>query len=171
MAIRKSPTLSVGETARRLSVSADTIRNYCKKGFLRCVRTKGKHRRILLSSIQAFETQRTREQATPEPERVRPNLPEIDEEFEIYYLGNPSYSNDLDLGFICNVSHIEQIGHWNGPSGLVQFVGQFFGGGTYKVRRVRDGNVVSERVIELPGPTKDDQVSIFRESALDSPLS
>ena len=54
----KSQTLSVGETAKRLDVSPDSVRNYCERGSLRFLRLRGSHRRVLLRSIEAFEAQR-----------------------------------------------------------------------------------------------------------------
>ncbi len=160
---RKSKTVSVGEAARRLGVSTDTIRNYCDQGLLQYVRTKGKQRRILLSSIEALEARRKPQHMTQDTEKSPLKLPEVKEEFELYYLGNESYPNALEPGFICNVSQIPCLGRWEGPSYILPFIGQVFGGGIYKMVRVRDGNVVSERTIELPGPTKEDQIGMPRD--------
>ncbi len=163
MPSRKSTTVSVGEAARRLGRSPDTIRNYRDQGLLQYVRTKGKQRRVLLSSIEALEARLKPEHMTQDSEKPPLKLPELEDEFELYYLGNESYPNALEPGYICNVSQILCLGHWAGPSSVLPFVGKVFGGGNYKVIRVRDGNVVSERPIELPGPTREDGIVMARD--------
>jgi excisionase family DNA binding protein len=135
-------TLSVGETAKRLDVSADTVRNYTEQGLLRCVRTRGNHRRIPISSIRVFENHRKPDQTDALPEELPTRAREPEDEFEIYYVRNDRYPNHLEPGYICNVSHIRLLGYWDGPSSTVPFLAQIFGGGVFVVRRVRDGVVV-----------------------------
>ncbi len=160
----KSQTLSVGETAKRLDVSPDSVRNYCERGWLEFVRLRGSHRRVLLRSIEAFEAQRRPNK--PDASRL-PEPPlqkrQVDEDFEIYYLGNDLYPNELNRGYICNLSFFKDLlpGGSN-PSTILGDVGRIFGGGTFKILRIRDGEVISERIISVPGPTKDD-VAIMRE--------
>ncbi len=114
----KSQTLSVGETAKRLDVSPDSVRNYCERGSLRFLRLRG-------------------------------------------------YPNELNRGYICNLSFFKDLlpGGFN-PSTILGDVGRIFGGGTFKILRIRDGEVISERIISVPGPTKDD-VAIMREVYMD----
>lgn len=52
-------------------------------------------------------------------------------------------------------------------SSILAYVGTQFGGGTFQIVRVLDGEVVSERTLYVPGPTKEDEVLITRETALD----
>lgn len=52
------------------------------------------------------------------------------------------------------------------PATILADVGRTFGGGTFKTLRVRDGEVISERVFTLPGPTKNDVV-MMREVNMD----
>jgi helix-turn-helix protein len=164
----KSQTLSVGETAKRLDVSPDSVRNYCERGWLQFFRLRGKHRRVMLRSIEAFEAQRRPNK--PDPSRLPeppPQKRQVDEDFEIYYLGNDLYPNELDRGYICNLSFFKDLfpGGFN-PSTILGDVGRIFGGGTFKILRIRDGEVISERIISVPGPTKDD-VAIMREVYMD----
>ncbi len=164
----KSQTLSVGETAKRLDVSPDSVRNYCERGWLQFVRKRGSHRRVLLRSIEAFEAQRRRNK--PDPSRLPgppPQKRQVDEDFEIYYLGNDLYPKELNRGYICNLSFFKDLfpGGFN-PSTILGDVGRIFGGGTFKILRIRDGEVISERIISVPGPTKDD-VAIMREVYMD----
>ena len=168
MSQTRRTTLSVGEAARRLDVSPDTIRNYCERDWLHCIRSRGNHRRITLRSIESFEAQRGPNQPSAKP-TITPSitLPAVDEEFEIYYLGNQDYPNNIEAGFICNASFFSRI--WTGmtPSSILTYVAGQFGGGEYRIVRVLDGEVVSERTIYVPGPTKDD-VHIIREVTLDT---
>jgi hypothetical protein len=165
----RSQTLSVGETAKRLDISTDSVRNYCERGWLQCIRARGNHRRILVRSIESFEAQRNPKR--PERAETPQGLPQarrIEDEFEIYYLGNANYPNGVDPGYICNFSFFEAMlpGGLN-TSTMLADVGRMFGGGTFKIVRVRDGEVISERVFSLPGPTKNDVV-MMREVNLDS---
>ena len=167
MSETKRAALSVGEAARRLSVSPDTIRNYCQRGWLHCIRSRGKHRRISLRSIESFESQRNPEQTKPQSTRFQVTATRaLDEEFEIYYLGNGAYPNSIELGYICNASHFGSSWKDVTPSSIFRRVAQQFGGGTFRVVRVLDGEVVTERTIQVPGPTED-EVVISREIALD----
>ncbi len=106
----KSQTLSVGETAKRLDVSPDSVRNYCERGWLQFVRLRGSHRRVLLRSIEAFEAQRrpNKPDASRLPEPP-PQKRQVDEDFEIYYLGNDLYPNELNRGYICNLSFFTRL--------------------------------------------------------------
>ena len=169
MSKTKKPTLSVGETARRLDVSPDTVRNYCERGWLHCTRGRGNHRRISLRSIESFEAQRRPDQPKPPTEKPSSRvMPVVEEDFEIYFLGNEAHPNGIETGYICNASCFGQM--WKGvtPSTLLMYVAKDFGGGTFRIVRLRDGEVVSERVVYLPGPTKVDEVLMSREMALDS---
>ena len=74
MSKTRNPTLSVGETARRLRVSPNTVRNYCDRGWLHCIRGRGIHRRISLRSIESFEAQRRPDQPTPQAEKPSPRV-------------------------------------------------------------------------------------------------
>ena len=164
----KNSTLSVGETARRLNVSPDTIRNYCERGWLDCIRGRGNHRRISLRSIESFEAQRRPDRPNPSVETPYLRASHIvEDEIEIYYLGNEAHPNGIEAGYICNASLFGQI--WVGmtPSSILKYLGQQFGGGAFRIVRVRDGVVVSERSVSLPGPTRD-EVLIIREIAMDS---
>ena len=69
----------------------------------------------------------------------------------------------MDQGYICNFGFFEGLlpGGFN-PSTILADVRRMFGGGTFKVLRVRDGEVISERIFALPGPTKND-VDVMRE--------
>jgi hypothetical protein len=91
----------------------------------------------------------------------------IDEEIEIYYLGNETHPNTIEPGYICSASHFRMT--WKGvtPSSILGYVAREFGGGNFQIVRVLDGTAVSERTIHVPGPTKDD-VLMTREIALDS---
>lgn len=163
----KRTTLSVGEAARRLDVSPDTIRNYCERDWLQCIRSRGHHRRISLQSIQSFEAQRRVDQPNQPGEKpFRKVAPVRDEEFELYYLGNEAHPNAIEAGYICNASFLRRI--WIGmtPASIQSYVASQFGGGAYRIVRVLDGEVVYERVIYLPGPTKE-EVRMMREVALD----
>lgn len=165
----RSQTLSVGETAKRLDISPDSVRNYCERGWLQCIRKRGNHRRILLRSVESFEAQRNPKK--PDPVEASKSLQlksQIDDEFEIYYLGNVHYPNEIDQGYICNFSFFEALipGGLN-PSTILVDVGKMFGGGTFKIMRLRDGEVISERIFDLPGPTKNDVV-VMREINMDS---
>ena len=102
MSKTKRTTLSVGEAAKRLDVSPDTIRNYCEREWLHNVRSRGNHRRITLRSIESFEAQRRPTQPKPQSTKSPPIvLPAVEEEFEIYYLGNEAYPNGIEAGYIC----------------------------------------------------------------------
>ena len=164
----KRTTLSVDEAARRLDVSPDTIRNYCERDWLHCIRSHGNHRRITVRSIESFEAQRRPKQPDPQLTKSLPMvLHAVDEELEIYYVGNEAYPNDIEAGYICNASFFRRT--WKGvtPSSILSYVASEFGGGVFRIVRVLDGDVVSERTIHVPGPTKD-EVLITREIALDS---
>lgn len=52
--------VSIGDAARILGVSVDTMRRWDKTGELPAVRTAGKQRRYLVSDIDAFLAQHTR---------------------------------------------------------------------------------------------------------------
>jgi hypothetical protein len=163
----KNSTLSVGETARRLGVSPDKVRNYCERDWLHCIRGRGNHRRISLRSIESFEAQRRPDQPNPPAEKTSSRgLAVVDEDFEIYYLGNEAHPNRIEPGYICNASLFSQM--WKGmtPSTILVYVGQEFGGGAFQIVRVRDGEIVSQRTVYLPGTTKD-EVLINRQLALD----
>ena len=161
-------TLSVGETAKRLDVSPDSVRNYCERGWLQFVRARSNHRRVLLRSIEVFEAQRRPNK--PDPSRLPEPPPpkrQVEEDFEIYYLGNDLYPNGVNGGYICNLSFFKDL-FPNGfnPSTILGDIGRIFGGGTFKILRICDGVVISERIISVPGPTKDD-VAIMREVYMD----
>lgn len=165
----KRTTLSVGEAARRLDVSPDTVRNYCEREWLHCIRSLGNHRRITLRSIESFEAQRRADEPNPRSTNSSPRaLPVVDEELEIYYLGNETYPNSIEAGYVCNASFFGRI--WKGvtPSSILMYVAGQFGGGVFRIVRVLDGQAVSERTIQVPGPTKEQEVLITREIALDS---
>jgi excisionase family DNA binding protein len=167
MSKTKKPTLSVGETARRLDVSPDTVRNYCERGWLDCIRGRGNHRRISLRSVESFEAQRRPDRPNPSSEKPSSRvLRVVEEDFEIYYLGNEAHPNGIEPGYICNASFLSQLRKGMTPSTISMYVGQQFGGGSFRIVRIRDGEVVSERTVYLPGPTKDD-VPNMREVALD----
>jgi hypothetical protein len=165
----RSETLSVGQTARRLDISPDSVRNYCVRDWLQCIRARGNHRRILVSSIESFEAQRNpkKPESTETPQTL-PQARRIEDEFEIYYLGNENYPNEVDPGYICNFSFFHALlpGGFNASTMLAD-AGKMFGGGTFKIVRVRDGGVISERVFSLPGPTKND-VEMMRGLNLES---
>lgn len=163
MAGCKSRTLSVGETARRLGISPDTVRNYCERGLLQFARTSGNHRRILVRSVEAFEQQRRPTEPTPSREKPRPPQPKLDEDIEFYYEGNDAYPNNLEPGFVCTLSFLAYAHNGGGISSMAQFLLREFGGGTYRIAKVREGFVVNERTIELPGPTKDLEITMARE--------
>ncbi len=149
-------------------MSPDTVRNYCERGWLHCIRVRGKHRRISLRSIESFEAQRRPDQPKPQAEKPSSRVCHVvDEDFEIYYLGNEAHPNGIEPGYICNASHFGQMWKDMTPCTILVYVGQQFGGGKFRIVRVRDGEVVSERTVYLPGPTKD-EVLISREVALDS---
>ena len=167
MAKPKSRTLSVGKTAKRLEVSPDTVRNYCEQGLLQYSRTRGNHRRILIRSIEALETERGGVKPKPLPSEPRPPRREMDEDFEIYYQGNAAYPNELDRGYIANSSSFGWTEQGSGFSSILMNVAKEFGGGTFKLLRVRDGQVISTRVVELPGPTNDLGVIAPREMLMD----
>jgi hypothetical protein len=158
----------MGETAKRLDVSPDSVRNYCERGWLQFVRTRGNHRRVLLRSIEAFEAQRRPNK--PDVSRLLeppPQKRQVDEDLEIYYLGNELYPNELNRGYICNFSFFKDLfPRGFNPSTILGDVGRIFGGGTFKILRIREGEVISERMISVPGPTKDD-VAIMREVYMD----
>ena len=97
MARRKTTTLSVGGAAQGLEVSTDTIRNYCETGLLQYVRMKGKHRRILLSSIEAL-AKRKPEQMTADSEKSSLKSHKVEDEFELYYPGNECIQTTWSLG-------------------------------------------------------------------------
>jgi len=164
----KSRTLSVGETAKRLDVSPDSVRNYCERGWLQCTRGRGNHRRVLLRSIESFEAQRNPKKSDsvaalqPIQQKAR-----VEEDFEIYYLGNEHHPNEIERGYICNFSFFKNSlpGGLN-PSTILGDVGRIFGGGTFQIVRLRDGEVISERIFSLPGPTKD-EVAVMREVYMD----
>lgn len=164
----KSGTLSVGETAKRLDVSPDTVRNYCQRGWLQFTRGRGNHRRVLLRSIESFEAQRNPKKsdsvAAPEPFQQER---QIDDEFEIYFFGNEHHPNQIEHGYICNLSFFKDLlpGGVN-PSTILGDVGRVFGGGTFKIVRLRDGEMISERIFSLPGPTKG-EVAVMRELYMD----
>jgi len=165
----RAQTLSVGRTAKRLDISPDSVRNYCERGWLQFIRARGNHRRILLRSIESFEAQRNPKKPesveTPRPLQQKPRM---EDEFEIYYLGNAGYPNGMEQGYICNFSFFGALlpGGLN-PSTMLAYVGRMFGGGTFKILRVRDGEVISERIFALPGPTKND-VAVMREISMDN---
>lgn len=161
-------TLSVGVTAKRLDISPDSVRNYCERGWLQFTRGRGNHRRILLRSIESFEAQRSPQKLESiEAPRPLPPKPGTEDEFEVYYLGNTDYPSGMDQGYICNFGFFEALlpGGFN-PSTILTNVGRMFGGGTFRVLRVRDGEVISERIFTLPGPTKN-EVVIMRELSMD----
>jgi hypothetical protein len=165
----KSQTLSVGETAKRLDISPDSVRNYCERGWLQFIRARGNHRRISLRSIESFEAQRNpKKSESVEAPRPLQQKQRIEDEFEIYYLGNAEYPSGMDQGYICNFSFFEAMlrGGFN-PSTMLADIGRMFGGGTFKIVRVRDGEVISERIFALPGPTKNDVV-MMREVNMDT---
>ncbi len=161
----KSPSLSVGEAARRLGVSPDTIRDYCERGLLQFVRTQGNHRRILLRSVVAFEKQRAPAEPVAVVQKPPPPPPKVDEDFEIYYLGNHDYPNNLDVGFVCNFSYLESAPSDTPRSSIAQFLAHEFGGGVFRIVRVREGFEVNERTIEITGETDDLAVIAARETS------
>jgi excisionase family DNA binding protein len=164
----KARTLSVGESAKRLDVSPDTIRNYCERGWLQFVRMRGHHRRILLDSIESFESQRrpTTKDSVVQITAPPKQSPPIDEDFEIYYLGNDSFPNDFEPGYICNLSFfVRSITSNVQISSILAYVGIQFGGGNFRLVRIRGAEIVSERFVSLPGSTKQD-VLVIREVAL-----
>jgi hypothetical protein len=161
---RRNQLFQLVKTARRFDVSPDTVRNYCERHWLDCRRSRGNHHRITIRSIESFEAQRRSNQPNAQTVESPPRvLPVADEEFEIYYLGNETHPNKIEAGYVCNASEI-----WKGvtPSSILRFVGKQFGGGTFRIVRVRDGEVVSERTIYLPGNTKD-EVVVTRDDVLD----
>src|SRR5713226_1327542 len=97
----KSATLSVGETAKRLDVSPDTVRNYCEQGLLQCIRVRGNHRRILIRSIDAFEARRKPYELTPPLTKPQQQRHKVEEDYEIYYVGNDAHPNKIEPGLIC----------------------------------------------------------------------
>jgi helix-turn-helix protein len=103
-----SRTLSVGETAKRLDVSPDSVRNYCERGWLQCTCGRGNHHRVLLRSIESFEAQRHPKKPIQDPEPAKQRH-HVDDEFEIYYLGNEGHPNDMELRYICNLSFFGAI--------------------------------------------------------------
>jgi hypothetical protein len=165
----KSETLSVGETAKRLDISPDSVRNYCERGWLQFIRGRGNHRRILLRSIESFEAQRNpKEPESAGAPQFTVQKRQIDDEFEIYYLGNEEHPNEMARGYVCNLSFFQALlpAGFN-PSTILRDVGSTFGGGTFKVLRLRDGVVISERIFSVPGQTKID-VEMLREVYMDS---
>lgn len=162
-------TLSVGETARRLDVSPDTVRNYCERGLLQFIRVRGNHRRVLLASIESFEAERRApaNELTVQVTSPANQSQTIDEDFEIYYLGNDQYPNDFEAGYICNLSFfVCSITQDVRLSSILTYVGIQFGGGNFRLVRLRDFEVVSERLVSLPGPTKE-AVLVMREISTD----
>lgn len=130
-------------------------------------RGRGNHRRITLRSIESFEAQRRADEPNPRSTNSSPRaLPVVEEELEIYYLGNEAYPNSIEAGYVCNASFFGRI--WKGvtPSSILMYVAGQFGGGVFRIVRVLDGQVVYERTIQVPGPTKEQEVLITR--ALDS---
>jgi hypothetical protein len=87
----------------------------------------------------------------------------VDEDVEIYYLGNRQYPNNLETGYVCNFSMFEYSHDPAALSSVAQCLLHEFGGGTFKIARVRDGFVVNERIIDLPGPTKQFDIDVNRE--------
>ena len=163
-----SQTLSVGETAKRLDISPDSVRNYCERGWLQFIRGRGNHRRVLLRSIESFEAQRNPKKPDPvgAPQALQQKR-RIEDEFEIYYLGNEEYPNGIGRGYVCNLGFFEALlPAGSNPSTILRDVGSMFGGGIFKILRVRDGEVISERIFSLPGPTKGD-VAVMREMYMD----
>jgi predicted site-specific integrase-resolvase len=57
--------ISVGQAALELSVSGQSIRNWCKAGLLDYIFTAGGHRRLLKSSLREYQG------LDPEPRRVK----------------------------------------------------------------------------------------------------
>ncbi len=167
MAKSKSRTLSVGETAKRLAVSPDTVRNYCEQDLLQCSRTRGNHRRILIRSIEALETERGGGKPNPHPPEPRPKRREVDEDFEIYYERNDNHPNQLDRGFICNISFFGWNEQDSGFSSILMDVAGQFGGGIFKLLRIRNGEVNLTRTVESPGPTIEFMVDAIREQLMD----
>jgi hypothetical protein len=54
---------------------------------------------------EAFEAQRRPNKPDPSrPPELLPQKRQVDEDFEIYYLGNDLYPNELNRGYICNLS-------------------------------------------------------------------
>ena len=164
----KSGTLSVGETAKRLDVSPDTVRNYCERGWLQFTRGRGNHRRVLLRSIESFEAQRNpkKSDSVAAPQPIQQER-QIEDEFEIYFLGNEHHPNQIEHGYICNLSFFKDLlPDGPNPSTILGDVGRVFGGGTFKIVRLRDGEMILERIFSLPGPTKG-EVAIMRELYMD----
>lgn len=164
----KSGTLSVGETAKRLDVSPDTVRNYCERGWLQFTRGRGNHRRVLLRSIESFEAQRNpkKSDSVAAAQPIQQER-QIDDEFEIYFLGNEHHPNQIEQGYICNLNFFKDLlPDGPNPSTILGDVGRVFGGGTFKIVRLRDGEMILERIFSLPGPTKD-EVAIMRQLYMD----
>ncbi len=82
-------------------------------------------------------------------------------------IGRIAYPNELDRGYICNSSFFGWIEQGSGFSSILMNVAKEFGGGTSKLLRVRDGEVISSRVVDLPGPTNDLGVIAPREMLMD----
>lgn len=61
--------LSIGEAARQLGVSADTLRRWDKEGRIEAIRTLGNQRRYRQSDIDALTTPSS---ATPTPDGLPP---------------------------------------------------------------------------------------------------
>ena len=90
----------------------------------------------------------------------------MEEDAEIYYLGNERYPNEIELGYVCNFSFFKDLlpDGFN-PSTVLGDVGRLFRGGMFKIMWLRDGEVISERIFSLPGPTNN-EVVVSREMYL-----
>jgi excisionase family DNA binding protein len=63
--------LRIGQAARLLNLSVDTLRRWDRQGRLRAGRTRGDHRRYALSEIQAFAARRDQPRTRPSFSRPR----------------------------------------------------------------------------------------------------
>jgi hypothetical protein len=119
----------------------------------------------VLQSVIALEKQRRPTEPEPVVEKACRQPAKVDEDTEIYYMGNRRYPNDLEAGYVCNLSFFQYSHDPAALSSVAQFLLHEFGGGTFRIARVRNGFVVNERIIDLPGPTKDLELTANREVA------
>lgn len=81
------PLLSIGQAARRLGVSVETLRELDNNGELKAIRTPGGHRRFKPEVLDAYLAQRSRPRSTrrarparPDPARLRNRMRRFEHE-------------------------------------------------------------------------------------------
>jgi diguanylate cyclase (GGDEF)-like protein/PAS domain S-box-containing protein/excisionase family DNA binding protein len=111
-------TLSVGQVARALGISATTARRWADEGRLGTTRTSGGHRRVAASEVRRLLAERGRPAISPidPPRRTLPALAELAERHgaSLADLSWRSLYGELRSGFFTDPEGIDAAERWTG---------------------------------------------------------